>query len=244
MNFNVAYDSTITSQSQAFQSMFQTAVNAVIAYFEHAFTNNVTVDITFGWSNLGGGAAQNGFFYNTYTYSQIETALISSQTSLDDITAYTTLPVNDPSGNGHLYALTTAQARALGLSASPPPGQPDDHVILNSALTWTFDPNHRAVVGAYDALGAMAHEITEGVFGRIASLGQPAAIGAGIYSPLDLFRYSSPAVRDFDPNHDDFFSIDGSHLLTQFNDWANGNSQPADLGDWFPTVQGDAFGDA
>src|SRR5262249_35900811 len=160
--------------------------------FEHAFTNNVTIDVTFGWQNLGAGAAaQNSFFYNTYTYSQIETALMASQASLDDITAYTTLPVSDPTGSGHLYALTTAEARALGLSASPPTGQPDDYVILNSALAWTFDPNHRAVAGAFDALGAMEHEITEGVFGRIASLGQPGALGAGIYTPLDLFRYSS-----------------------------------------------------
>ena len=148
MNFNITYDSTITSQSPAFQAMFQTAVNAVIEYFEHAFTNNVTIDVTFGWQNLGAGAAaQNSFFYNTYTYSQIETALMASQASLDDITAYTTLPVSDPTGSGHLYALTTAEARALGLSASPPTGQPDDYVILNSALAWTFDPNHRAVAG-------------------------------------------------------------------------------------------------
>src|SRR5437867_1544771 len=116
MSFNVTYDSTITSQSAAFQAMFQTAVNAAIEYFEHAFTNNVTVDVTFGWQNLGGGfAAQNNFFYNTYTYSQIKTALINSQGSADDITAYTTLPVSDPTGS-NLYALTLPEARALGVS--------------------------------------------------------------------------------------------------------------------------------
>src|ERR1041385_2690157 len=195
ITFNVTYDTTITSQSAAFQSMYTTAVNSALGYLSQNFTNNVTINVTFSWANLGfGAAAENSFYYNTYSYAQVRTALINSQNSPEDTTAYATLPANDPTGSGNVYALTSGQAKALGLGFSSPY---DDYVTLNSALSWTFDPNNRAVSGKYDAIGALQHEITEGVFGRIASLGQADAIGTGVFTPLDLFRYSSSGVRDF-----------------------------------------------
>src|ERR1043166_7055463 len=242
ITFNVTYNSTITSQSPAFQSLYATAVNAALGFLDHLFANNVTINITFSWAALGGNAAaENNFYYNTYSYSQIRTALINSQKAPDDIAAYTTLPASDPTGAGHVYALTSGQAKALGLGFSAPY---DDLVTLNSSLNWTFDPNNRAVAGDYDAIGALEHEISEGVFGRIASLGQADALGTGTYTPLDLFRYSSSGVRDFNPNAVDYFSVSGSNLLTEFNNWSTGDGDPADLGDWFPTIQGDSFGDS
>jgi hypothetical protein len=243
MIFNITYDSSVTSQSAAFQAQFDGAVNAAVQFYEHAFTNNVTVNITFAWANLGAGvAAQNSFFYNTHSYSTTVNALRASGRSADDIAAYATLPVGDPTGgSGNDFALTTAQARALGFSASAPY---DDFVTLGSNLAWTFDPNNRAVAGEYDAIGALEHEISEGVFGRIGSLGNasPVGLASGIYTPLDLFRYSSAGVHDYhNPGSNDFFSIDGTHLLTEFN---NHNQFGGDVSDWYPTIQGDSFGDA
>jgi len=240
MNFNITYDSSVTSQSASFQAQFMGAVNAAVQFLEHAFTNNITVNVTFAWGALGGGAAaENSFYYNTYSYSQIKTALTNSGKSADDLTAYATLPSTDPTGTGHSYGLTVAQARALGFAASAPY---DDFVTLGSNLSWTFDPNNRAVAGEYDAIGALEHELTEGIFGRIGSLGSNSAgLGAGIYTPLDLFRYSSPGVRNFSTSAADYFSIDGQHLLTEFNI----NSQfGGDVSDWYPTIRGDSFGDA
>jgi hypothetical protein len=244
VNFNVTYDSSVTSQSAQFQAAFEGAVNAALQFYEHTFTNdNVTINITFAWAPLSGSAAaENQFYYNTYSYSQIVAALKASGQSADDAAAYMTLPVTDPTGSGHTYALTVAQAKALGLSFSA--GPYDDLVTLNSNLSWSFDPNNRAVPGEYDAIGALEHEISEGVFGRIDSLGQTnGGLGSGVYTPLDLFRYSASGVRDFSTTKTDYFSIDGTHLLTEFNNWANGNPQPADLGDWYPTVKGDSYGD-
>jgi hypothetical protein len=243
MNFNVTYDSSVTGQSQAFQNLFHGAVNAALQFYTQAFTNNITVNITFAWASLGQGAvAENSYYYSTYSYATIVNALKATQRSTDDITAYTTLPAADPTGSsGNDFMLTATQARLLGLPFGTTPF--DDYVWLNSDFGtsgYTFDPNNRAVSGKFDAIGALEHEISEGVFGRVGNDGL-AVNGVSLYTPLDLFRYTSAGVRDFSPGHNDFFSIDGQHLLTEFN---NHNQFGGDVSDWYPTIQGDSFGDA
>ena len=46
--------------------------------------------------------------------------------------------------------------------------------------------------GYFDAVGALEHEISA-VMGRVDAVGS--AYGAGLYTPLDLFRYSAPGVH-------------------------------------------------
>jgi len=228
---NVTYDSSVSGAPAG----FKTAVQAAVSFFEQTFTNNVTLNITFGWAALGGGAAaENNFYADTYTYSQMKSLLTVRAKSPDDMTAYATLPTSDPTPGGNsTWALTVGQEKALGISASAPY---DDYVQLNSSLAWTFDPNNRAVPGEYDAIGAIEHEISEGAFGRIGDLNLD-----GFYTPLDLFRYSLPGVRNFSLGADTWFSIDGTHLLQEFN---NHNQFGGDVADWYPTIQGDSFGDA
>ncbi len=230
ITFNVTLDPSVNSAPTG----FMTAVNYALAYYQHAFTNSVTVNITFVWSPLSAGtAAQNNFFVDLFSYTQIRNALIASAKSPDDLTAYTTLPVNNPTGHGNSvaeYELSLPQERALGLGTST--GNPDITVTLNSNLSWTFDPNNRAVAGKNDAIGALEHEISEGMLGRFGDLGS-----GGKYSILDLFRYTSSGVRDLTPGPG-YFSIDGTHLLTQFNNPTNGG----DAGDWLPSIQGDSYG--
>jgi FG-GAP-like repeat len=241
VNIIVSYDSSVTSQSGAFQSLFDMAVNAVVQFYDQELTNNITVNVTFAWGSLGAGTvAQNNFYYDTYSYATIVSALKATQSSADDIAAYTTLPANDPTG-GNGYMVTAAQARVLGLPFGSTPF--DDFVTLNSDFGtsgYTFDPNNRAVSGKFDAIGALEHEVSEGVFGRIGNLGLAVNGQSGLYTPLDLFRYSSPGVRNFSPGHNDFFSIDGQQLLTEFN---NHNQFGGDVSDWYPTIQGDSYGD-
>jgi hypothetical protein len=247
VNIIVTYDPSVTNQSQSFQNLFDAAVNAAVQFFDQEFTNNVTVSVTFAWGSLGAGAvAQNQFYYNTFSYASVVSALKATQSSADDISAYATLPGNDPTGSsGNDFIVTAAQARVLGL---PFGGVPfDDFVTLNSDFGtsgYTFDPNNRAVSGKYDAIGALEHEISEGIIGRIGNLGltdnqQP----PGLYTPLDLFRYSSAGARDFNPgtgsNDHDFFSVDGQHMLTEFN---NHNLNGGDVADWDPNISGDSFG--
>ncbi len=60
--------------------------------------------------------------------------------------------------------------------------------------------------------------------------------GPGVYTPLDLFRYSSPGGRDLTPGAGSF-SIDGTDLLGQFNNPNDGG----DAGDWAASVTADSF---
>ena len=210
-------------------------------FYEAAFTdNNITINIDFQYAPLGGNAAaENSFEYETFSYSQIVNALKANDTSAIDAEAYLTLPVSDPTGgSGDDYALTTAQARALGLSSFTPTF--DDVVTLNSNLSWDFNPYNRSVPGEYDAIGALEHEMSEGGMGRIGSMGT--YIASGVWTPLDLFRYSSSGVRQLTPNAsvNGYFSLNGQQLLTEYNNPTNGG----DAADWFPSIQGDSYGDA
>jgi uncharacterized protein YbdZ (MbtH family) len=239
MNINVTYGSSVTSQSNAAQ--IEGAIGAAVQFYEAAFTdNNITINIDFQYGPLGAGAAaENSFSYETFTYSQIVNALKANDTSAVDAEAYLTLPVSDPTGgSGDDYALTTAQARALGLSSDTPTF--DDVVTLNSNLSWDFNPYNRSVSGEYDAIGALEHEMSEGGMGRIGSMGT--YIASGVWTPLDLFRYSSPGVRQLTPNAsvNGFFSLNGQQLLTEYNNPTNGG----DASDWLPSIQGDSYGDS
>jgi hypothetical protein len=239
MQIKVTYDSTVTSQSNAAQ--IEGAIQAAVQFYEAAFTNNnITINIDFQYASLGAGAAaENSFSYETFTYSQIVNALKANDTSAVDAEAYLTLPVSDPTGgSGDDYALTTAQARALGLSSFTPTF--DDVVTLNSNLSWDFNPYNRSVPGEYDAIGALEHEMSEGGMGRIGSMGT--YIASGVWTPLDLFRYSAPGVRQLTPNAsvNGFFSLNGQQLLTEYNNPTNGG----DATDWLPSIQGDSYGDA
>lgn len=238
MKINVTYDSTVTSQSNAAQ--IEAAIQAAVQFYEAAYTTNVTINIDFQYSSLGAGvAAENSFNGSFYSYATVLAALKSHDTSAIDAEAYATLPATDPTGgSGNDFFLTTAQARALGLSNFTP--QFDDVVTLNSDLSWDFNPYNRAVPGEYDAIAALEHEMSEGGMGRIGSMGT--YIASGVWTPLDLFRYSAPGVRQLTPNAgvNAFFSINGQQLLTEYNNPTNGG----DATDWFPSIQGDSYGDA
>jgi hypothetical protein len=237
MNIIVSYDSTVTSQSAAFQAQFKAAVNAAVGFLDHAFTENVTAYVTMQWAPLTSLVAHNNFFTRFYDYTTVVNALKTSGHSADDAAGYGTLPASDPAGSGNTWVLTDPQAIALGLYSATPPAVT---VTLNSNDLFTFDPDNRAVSGEHDAVGAIEHEISEGVFGRFASVGSSAGLGVGKYTPLDLFRYSAPGVRDFSTNTADYFSINGNQLLTEFNiNSVNGG----DIGDWYPSIRGDSFGD-
>jgi hypothetical protein len=143
------------------------------------------------------------------SYATVVAALTANATSPDQLAAIASLPATDPTGGG-TFRLTRSEAKALGLLPANSDSVIDGYVGLSSADTFSFDPNNRAVAGEFDAIGAFEHEITE-VMGRVGSLGQ--AFGANVYTPLDLFRYSAPGVRDlsFGPG---YFSVDGQTLLT------------------------------
>ena len=248
MNINVTYGSTITGSADAAE--IEGAVQDAVAYYEHAFTNNVTINIDFEFAPLGAGAAaENSFSYLRENYSTVKQIFNSARaTSADQATADASVPTTDPTGGG-TFMLPTAYAKMLGLAAAN--SSIDDTVTLNSNLTWNFNPTARAGSSESDAIGALEHEMSEGGMGRVQALGMTGRGNEqnenGDYAPLDLFRYASTGARDLtDPSRDvaepngAFFSINGgSSLLEQYNDPTKGG----DAADWAPSIKGDSYGD-
>ncbi|HEV2364420.1 MAG TPA: NF038122 family metalloprotease [Caulobacteraceae bacterium] len=236
MKINLVFDASAANAPSGFEAAAQAAAN----FYDALFTNPITVTIDVGWNEVDGsriGASAlaesetTGYLYN---YAQVRQALVAEATSSADHTAVGTLPINDPTNGGQFF-VSSAEAQALGL-AGPSSGGPDGWVGISSAFPWTFDPNHRAVAGKFDAIGALEHEISE-VLGRIGALGMYQAQGAPEYDPIDLFRWTSPGVRDLTPGPG-WFSLDGKSMLQLFND----PTQGGDAADWDPSYIGDSYG--
>ena len=231
---NVTYDSSVAAAPAG----FKTAVAAAVTYLQNEFTSAVTINLTVGYGSVNGspmsgtnvGGSQSS--YDIVSYADLRAALAANGTQPDQIAALTGLPATSPAGSA-IFIVSNAQAKALGLAAAVN-GINDGYVGISSANPMNWDPTNRAIAGQYDAIGALEHEITE-VMGRTGSLG----VNSGAYTALDLFRYTSPGVRDLLPGAGSF-SIDGQTMLQTYNNPTTGG----DLSDWNPSVVGDAFGNA
>ncbi|HTK33880.1 MAG TPA: NF038122 family metalloprotease [Caulobacteraceae bacterium] len=235
MKIQIQYDASAATAPAG----FSTAVNAAVAQLEILITDDVTVSINVGWGEVGGQALPAGALGaslalgRTFSYSTLTAALQSHVFSADDAAAVATLPGSDPS-QGAGFFVKVPQQLALGLTSQGSGALFAGYVGLNSTSTYSFDPSHGAVAGAYDAVGILLHEISE-VLGRSSRVD----IGAGTLSVLDLFRYASAGVHTT-ADAGGWFSVDGTHLLLPFNDPNTGG----DAGDWAISVGGDAFTEA
>ena len=212
---------------------YRAAVVTAENFLQSHFTDQVTVGISFDFAPLSRNfVAQNDFSTCNVSYGQLLNALQMQAVTADDLLAVGGLPSFDPSG-GLGFSLPTAEAVVLGLV--PQTNSHNDHVTLNSNIAFNFDQ---------DAIGAVLHEITEGVFGRTQSLG----IISLRFEPFDLFRFTAAGLRDFTGGQDGlrtFFGIDGAHLsdLSFHNSIStSGVNDGFDLGDWSNFLRGDAFG--
>jgi Ca2+-binding RTX toxin-like protein len=219
------YDATVSAA-------YRDAIIAAEHDLQSHFTNPVTINVSFALQPLDGAfAAQNSFSTLFVSYATLTSALRAHAVSADDQLAVAGFPAADPSG-GAGWSVTTAQARILGLASQT--NQVDLTVTLNSNLAWTF---------GQDAIGAIEHEITEGGFGRVGSLGQQSSR----WAPLDLFRFTATGERDYTGGADGvttYFGVDAQHVtsLAYHNAIsASGQDDGQDLGDWAST-HGDAFG--
>jgi Ca2+-binding RTX toxin-like protein len=210
---------------------YRGAIISAETFLQSHFTDSVTVNIGFGFQSLGANfSAQNDFSLVNVSYAQLAGALASHAVTADDQLAVAGLPLADPS-NGAGFAIPIAEAVVLGLKAQS--NATNDRVVLNSDVPFTF---------GQDAVGALEHEITEGVFGRTASLGF-----SGRFEALDLFRFNALGQRDFTGGSDGvptFFGVDAAHVSgLQYHGSINaqGMNDGFDLGDWDNT-RGDAFG--
>lgn len=226
------FDATITSDANS--ATIEQTISAAIAIYSATFSNSGSVAINFFEMNSGLGSSET--FIGDISYSQYRAALVAHSKSSDDATALAHLPSgpNNPVNGSSMVTLTTANLRALGFNASPPVGQPDSRVGLNTSIMnltrASIDPSK------YDLMAVVLHEIDEAL-GLGSGLNGP----AGTVRAEDLFRYDGNGAISFttNPNAEAFFSLDGTTHLAQFNQ-TGGNS---DYGDW-KTVGGPKVQDA
>ena len=233
---------------------FDTAVKYVTNLFDSLFTANVTVYINVDYGIIDSTNAnvpplgRSNWNANQFSYSTVRQALINMGAPGSN-----TLPTTSPFPNATLW-LTTAQQKALGfLSANFQPGNGYPYpgvdgyvgVASNATLmaqqngaTWSFSPTATPSANQFYIVGSLEHEFSE-VLGRNAFDGTNAISNAPSYSIMDLFRYSSPGVRQLSATSSPaYFSTDnGAHVYYYWNTHDAASSQNfdlnGDLGDWW-----------
>jgi hypothetical protein len=238
-----------SSETVAFANSGIVFVNTYTANVTQAYKNNILAaeqDIATHWSNsitlkLTFDAQARGT--NTFlatnswpsfvavSYTALKNALTAHDASNPDAqAAVAAFPATDPNpAGGNDWNLPEAYARMLGLSQGAP--ATDDTILLNTSYSWAY---------GQDVIATIEHEITEGAMGRVGGLGDQ----NGVWSTMDLFRFSAVGVRDFTDGRDGkntFFSVNGSQLLLQFNNEFSGPTKvnPNDTADY---VVSDIFG--
>ncbi len=241
LTINPTFDSTINNDPNA--AAIKAAINTAIQNFASAFSDPITVAITF--NKVSNGLASSSSSATSVTYSAYRAALASHATTASDSTALSGLPAvtNNPTNGNRFIQISTANARALGFSVSSPN---DGTVNLNTSICnldrANIDPNK------FDLVSVAEHEIDEvlGIGSTLTGLSNGAAAPTGAVNPQDLFRYDASGARSFTTSSsaEAFFSLDGTTDIARFNQDATG-----DFNDWFssgshaPQVQ-DAFATA
>ena len=223
MQIDVTYAQSVSS----LPSGFVTDINYVVNYLDSLFPNNVTLNIEVSYQNLGSGilGESEASQYVSESYSAVRSAL-----QAEGAPGAATLPASSPLPTSTL-SMSIAEAQALGLAASS--GIQDGEVFFTNQYQWSYSQTATPGANQFYFIGVVEHEITE-VMGRVS------LDGDGGYSPMDLYRYSAPGVRDTTTGgagSTAYFSLDNG--TTNLGTW---NNQPSngDLGDWYP--QGPASG--
>jgi hypothetical protein len=214
------FDATITSDPNA--AAIEGAINQAIANITSKFMDPITVNITFQKS---GGLGQSSTYFATGSYAQFLASLKADAKTADDTTATGLLPnvAGNPVNGSTSMNVKTANLRAIGIAVSPPPGQPDGFIGLNTNLTTPGSPGSTL---QYNLVIVAEHEIDE-VLGLGSALPSPPS---GTIFPEDLYRYGAVSTRSFTTSSSAqaFFSINASTFLAQFDNQNDGG----DFGDW------------
>jgi hypothetical protein len=237
LQFNLVWDTSVAGAPSGFKS----AAIAAASEYTTMFSNPETITIDVGFGEVGGSAlyagnlAQSRFLGTYETYASVRSALLGDAGSSSyQALADSTLGLTDPTHGGRFF-VTTAEAKALGQMTGT---GLDGAIGLSSSYSFDYNaPTTPVAPGQYDAIGAMEHEISE-VMGRFGSVGSK--LGSAVYTPLDLFRYTSSGVRDLTVGPaSPYFSINnGATNLGTYNNPASGG----DASDWVRTLVGDSYG--
>jgi hypothetical protein len=180
LTFNFTTDPGVTVSSEVYQGFTDAG-----AIWSSLFTNDVTLNFTINYQDLGAGTLGYADTINPiYGYNTVANALASNRNPLsaDDTAAVKSLstsssfnilinqttdrPIgsaietpyvdNDGGANNRRVAMTNANAKVLGLI---PSGNKDADIVLNSASGWDFNRSDGITGGTYDFVGVAVHEI-------------------------------------------------------------------------------------
>jgi hypothetical protein len=193
---------------------------------------NITVDAVAGTGVFG----QSNTFLDSLSYSTLRTLMLADAKTADDATATGaggSITAADPVSGTHTWWVTTAQAKAIGLTADNLSN--DGTTTFGAGFNFTFAGPVAA--GTYDFQGVAAHEISE-VMGRLGISGGTIGNNPNSYSLIDLFSYTGAGARGLNPGPNENFSINnGTTLLKLYN---NALANGLDTKDWAPGTN-DAF---
>jgi Repeat of unknown function (DUF5648)/CARDB len=267
MNFNYTLDPSITNSPLA--SSIESAIDEAIEFFQAQFSNNVTINLNFGYGEVHNQAipdsdvAYNFSNGNFVSYSTLRSALSHDTVYFDNFATPLTsvLPTTDPTVGGQFW-LTYGEQKALGLMSANST-EVDGYIGLSNQFSYAWAQNVISGSNQVDAVGAIEHEISEEM-GRLGFLGSyftapPSPTNQ--FGPMDLFRYSSVdgstiSGRNLATSGSAYFSIDGQNVLqlpekysTSFGSFGfsapakfNDPSSGGDVADWSPYFGGDSFG--
>ena len=234
LTINLTYDdASLTAAGLSAADI--TAMKAACTFAANQFTSrysdpinvNIKVTASAGTSDFGSSTA---FLDSVSSYNNLRAAFAGDSKSADDATTISnggSLPAGaDPIGTPHLYLVTRAQGKALGLRTDDM--QNDGTFNFGGGHQWTYDPNNRNVAGKFDFIGVAMHEYSE-IMGRTSVMGDNIT-GTANYVAFDLFHYTGAGARGLNKGPNRFFSIDnGTTLLIAFNDFT---ANQGDLQDW------------
>ena len=209
MPHGLALNFVFTRATNTTQNDYNTALPSVTAasqLWTSRFTDNVTVNLTIGFTGLGQNIlAQAGSSYGLYNYnSQVRPSLLLDATSSIDASVNSHLQLgsvgmllnrnsNNPNGSGsgvpyfdndaddnnNLIRMTTANAKALGLLASNN-STADADITFSNAFSYDFDQSNGITPGQFDLTGVFAHEIGHAL---------------GFTSGVDILDGNSPPIN-------------------------------------------------
>jgi hypothetical protein len=236
LQFHLFWDSSVSSAPAGYKQ----AVEAAAGYYSQMFSNDEVINIDIGWGEVDGMPISSGDLAESVrpgihrTYAQVLSGLdADAGNSSVQAQADASLPATDPL-DARTYYVPFAEAKTLG-EISPTGTEIDGYIGVSN--TAPLDFSQPTASGYYDAIGALEHEISA-VMGRVDAVGS--IYGSGVYTPLDLFRYSAPGVRATSASAPSpYFSIDGG--VTNLGNY----STVSDYADWnYSSVRGDAYGGA
>jgi Bacterial pre-peptidase C-terminal domain len=224
LHINLQWDNLALSAPPAFRQ----AVQAAASMFERAFTDNITLNISVGWGEIGGAAIASGSASSVAsgvweTYKDLLARLAAGGLSADDLLAISSIGAAqlagfNPNGNGDI-AVWRAQEKALQIIAPNDPGT-----------------DGSIGIGSNESSSAWLVEAIQSIANAMGKRG-----GGAAYGIFDLFRFATATSATATPAHvaaggtPAYFSIDGGKTaianfsnVPNYGNWAIDAKTPID----------------